>query len=416
MSRWILLCMVMGACASDVAPLVQNDVSLPLPSTTCLSTDAVAVAFSGVSTGCASAEQRVVVTNHCTHTLPIDAIAASPFTVTDGTREIPGNGTAAFTVRVASTLSGRALGELRLRSLTQELVVSLTADVQQSTRIEENFHLDPPSVDADVLLVLDDGASMKAIEPQLREQLDVVGRILASGFSVHFGVLNATRGSARFARLSTTSLGAAWLDWPGATQQQFDELTHIGASGEHPASCTEALLTAIDSGEFARFRRPGKPLQLLCLTNQPESLEQPFSLALEELRSGLVRDLPWWPSSVRFDVVARFAESDGACSGAGSIDSGRYAALAGSFRGRIDDVCQPWANIVQGVTSFGIGITTLALRERPDFQRAPLRVSVGGVDLPEGNLWRYEAATNTIVLQFFEESDVRISYAPACAN
>ncbi|MBL8910732.1 MAG: hypothetical protein JNM17_08530 [Archangium sp.] len=414
----VLPLVMMCACASSIAPFEgqQTDPSFALPADDCLSADSLAVNFADVSAGCISPTRRVEVSNRCPRVLPLDVAASAPFTLIGGERTIAAGGRATFTLQVGPSARGRQLGTLTLRSLAQQISVGLTADVQPPPLVEDHFQLDAPVNELDMLLVLDDSATLEPIAEHVRAELSFFRLWLeGNGRQARFGVLNATRGTPRFATLATAG-SVPWLVFPGASADEFERLTAFSFAGESGASCTEALLSAIDSGELARFRRPNLPLQVLCLTNQADAMEQPFLPALARVETELRRDLPR-PTALKVDVVARFAPRDGLCGSTGTLDTGRYAALAETtLHGLRDEVCDHW-RVYQGVTHQGLTMKSLALTGTPDFMRAPLAVKINGIDVPEGaGLWRYEVVRNAVVLFIFEETDVRISYASACSN
>lgn len=383
--------------------VVPPDAQPPQP---CLSVSRELVEFAPSTQGCRAPVERVRFVNGCAFDVPLRQVITEPFGLISSPAVVPANGSVEAELSLDTHAAGLHTGTVTWVGGEQRGVLTLSANVLEATPVEETQIV--PDVDhrLDVGFVIDDSAALAPLESSLKQNLERHLLTLKSWeFDTRVAVLSTSLAATERGHLRTSTAGA-WLTNPG-----IDALWAHGAlrfDSVAASSCLEALSSLADHG-FEGLLRPGAALQVVCITNSPEALEH----SAMEVTSTLLRA---FPTRVRYSLIARFSDGAG-CTG--DLQSTAMLPLVELTSGTRDELCTPnWAtSLPSGVTAFGWK-TLYYLQGTPDLLRAPLGVSVEGVELP-GSTWEWDGALNAVrlspILVPTPGQTLRFTYLPACA-
>lgn len=419
-----VLTLAIEATATDAAPFEgtlvitseQGALTVPLlgnRSAPCLTASAQELDFGTAEPGCRSRDQRAVISNTCSHAVQLTGSTASGgFAIVAGALSTlaPGQ-TAEFALSFGPASVGAASGALTITADvldgSQQVSVPLRGEGAPMVVIDEG-ETRPPRPQRDVLVVIDDSATMLPFADAVRTNLGRLAQDAShSGEDVRIGVMSTSTDPIGLGTLRRTGDGAAWLDEP--TQPALEELGAVRGLSTSRSSCLEALHAAFSlRADLGAMLRPGAGLQVICITNGVDGLET----APLPVITSLLAMMPRWTSVT---VVARFAETPG-CPGV--IDQGQLRTLTERSNGRREEICTAqW--LLYDVTSYFGWRTNFYLSQRPSFVRAPLRVWSNEVELLEREMmWTYSSENNGVWLEPFSVpapgSRVRFRYSPDC--
>lgn len=344
----------------------------------CLTLAPAPLDFGAVRTGCRSPQRTVHVLGSCGLPVTVQSVTSSSplFTVTTATLPAPLRD---FTVQYAPGAVGDDLAAVEVVWSQQggpltRTVLEVRGEANLSGQVVDRFP--PLGVQHDVLLVIDDSASMTNVQPLLASQLPLLLQALQTQqVDFHLAVLDADELGPDVFR--ATSTGLKVLTPQTATPARFAELTRFTGLRDFE-SCSVPVLRALtppkvgDPAANAGFLRPGVPLSVVCIIDQPD---YDLSLAPAVL-AALPRDVTW-------HVVSHFS-TDLNCAPQ-TLDGG-HQALTDATGGLRFELCasdwRPVLDVVAQRTSSGPR-AHFALSGHPDpAGQPPLTVSVNGAVVP----------------------------------
>lgn len=243
-------------------------------------------------------------------------------------------------------------------------------------------------VQSDVLLVVDDSASMADEQERL-----------VAGFAGFTDVLETTSTDFQLGVVTTDAEAGAVLRGEVLTPesedltQAFLEAVAVGTGGDRQEQGLIQALLAVNPATNPGFLRPGAELHVLVVSDEDDQGEQDVSWYLHELQSlagqdrvtvhGLVGDMP-----------------AGCASGISAADPGpRYLEAVGSTGGRRGSVC----SLDYGPVLGQVGLDVAQWNDRFVLSRIPevatLQVRVDQVLMPqrEEDGWTWSAGENAVV-------------------
>lgn len=372
------------------------------------------VSFTSQFVGCATASQKVVVTNECPHAVRIGSPRVEwPFHVVSARL---GTLAAGASTEIAATFKPLTVGNV-LAPMTipvdvldgqQSVVVGLRGLADEIPFRDERQHAPILWPDVDVLLIIDDTPVMAAYADSIRSNLARVNSMqTGNGRHPRFAVTTTSMSPSEQGKFRITSSGAKWLQEP--TTAELQALTAFTGTQTGGSSCLEAMAAA----DLASFRRRDASMMILCVTANPDAARGPAGLLFDHIARRV-------PERTFFGLVARYASAPDC---PGDLDSGTLRSLSDRTNGVVEELCNPnWGASLDNTISYFGWRTNYFLEQRPDFSVAPLKVFVNSIELPQSSSpdrkWTYEAQTNSVNFEplFVPEqgSELRFVYATEC--
>lgn len=266
-------------------------------------------------------------------------------------------------------------------------------------------------------------------DPVGREQLFAVDFGTVAIGEVH-AYLSANGAKPKYAVTSTSTaaseqgrLRTGWLTEP-TTTELLAYAAHRGMQTA-PSSCLEAIAAAFepplrdDPQHMGGFRRADAALLVLCVTAGPDQTKAPSSELFTR-----IRDVT--PKETFVGVYARF--TSGLVCG-GTRDTGTLSAFVAFSNGMKEDICSPsWAFERIGKTAISGYRTIHYLAEFPDLERAPLKVFIDALEIPQrdpdpvfnSRIWSYASSINAVSFEVLYAPEpgrtLRLTYAPQCSR
>lgn len=395
-------------------PLVEIPVSATLGAG-CLNIYPSHFDFGVVRSGtCRSPERTFEISNSCANDVVIDAaglVGGTEFGVTTGLNpgaQVLAQGAAplTFTLRYQPVDVGTDLGSFGLRvtenGQPQSYVVPLQGTGDALGLTTERFVQPNATPKADVLLVLDNSASMAPRLATLASQFAGLVQSPANPIDVQVGVidtelsggaLHATDAGIKVVRSSTPNAAGA-----------LRELMNVGSSGlveSCMAPATRALTSPLisDPAQNGGFLREDAKLSVICVTDAPDQAPFPPRHYLNQLLDVRGVDLT-------YNVMGPFLPMPTAgCVYDGLNDTAHdfMVAHTGGIKGEICSLDWtpsggPFAELVSARTVF-------RLRSVPDVS-VPIEVRIEGQAVPAVTpgpqsvmVWHHDLANNTIVFE-----------------
>ncbi|MFZ5439928.1 MAG: hypothetical protein ACOZQL_07950 [Myxococcota bacterium] len=339
--------------------------------------------FGAVRTGCRSPARTVYVVSSCLSPITVQSVTSSSPLFTVSTAALPATPLWDFTVQYAPGAVGEDLGAVEVTWSQQGGALKRTVlEVRGRANLsgQQVDHFPPLPLQHDVLLIIDDSASMSVAQSRLATLLPpLLQELQTQQVDFHLAVLDGDTVGPEVFR--ATSTGLKVLTPQTATPARFAELLHFTGARDWE-SCAAPVLRALtppkvgDPSANAGFLRPGVPLSVVCITDQPESnpLLEPAVLA------ALPRDVVW-------NAIVPLGNVDPLCSPQGApswFDAQRT--LTEATGGLRHELCsmdwRPLLDLVAQRTSSGPR-ARFVLSGHPDpTGQPPLAVTVNGVGVP----------------------------------
>lgn len=394
---------------------------------TCISVTPSPVDFAMVQTGCRSADRTITVRNTCTRTLVVTSAALpgfSSFSLSSTTlpRTMPPNDSFTVTARYTPFAVGPSRDIIDVSwidaMMTKHTIVPLVGEANATGL---NTDLFPPlGTKLDVLLVIDDSASMTSHAMSLHTQLpSLLSGLLSRNIDFRLGFLTA---EGQNGVLRRTPGGAKWLtpSTPDLSTRYAEFITWTGQSfGDSCEAPVLAALTAPSVNDPARnggFLRPDAALEVLCITDTTEGA------------AVIDRILPVKEGGrLRWDVIGPTGPGTTGCTVNWYPNRTGHQAYTQATGGKIQDLCATdWSPLLAEIAGQTTGPRSVfPLRATPDpLGSLPFTVAVAGQDVSattDGGtpVWAWEPTPNAVrftPLSAPPATDpVQISYPVSCA-
>ena len=385
---------------------------------TCLWVSPSPVDFGTVQTGCRSADRAITLKNVCTQSLVVTSAVMPGFSSFSASAALPRtlaiNDPLTLTARFTPFAPGPSRSGIEVSWLdgteARRTVIPL---VGEANATGDNTDRYPPLGNKlDLLLVLDDSASMLPRASQLAAQLPtLLTELQARAVDFRLGVVTGSLAGNPPALLRRLTGGARWLS-PTTVElaTRFAEVTavtgtHSGQACEWPAltALTPPMIT--DPLFNGGFRRADAALSVLCLTASGE----------EARLLPRVLELPARP---RWDTIGPVGPSAPGCSVDWSPLLNGAPEYAQATGGEVLDVCAAdWRPLLTRIAAQTTGPRTVfPLKLQPD-PLGTIAVTVSGQPASSG-AWAWESTPNLV--RFVPASaplasaPVEISYPTVC--
>ncbi|MFZ5441058.1 MAG: hypothetical protein ACOZQL_13705 [Myxococcota bacterium] len=378
--------------------------------------------FATVEAGCPSEAQRVTLHNRCPHAVRLTPQVPEGFGLVSAPRRLAANETAevalSATPRVEGLLQGALAVVVDVLDGAENVSLPLTVSASPPEVVTETTTVAAsPWERADVLLLIDDSPAMLPIAASVARNLEQFGVWLsATQLDTRVAVMTTSTAPSALGRLRLTAGGAAWLTRP--TAPALAAHAAITGTSQGRSSCLEALRAGLGGPvPLQGLPRRNTALAIICVTNGPDAIETAPMSTIGEILAAL-------PPQASFSTVAHF----GVPNCGGELERGALRPLVMITNGITEELCTPdWEVALErlGRTSFGSS-TLFYLRRMPALARAPLKVWVDEIQLPEfdqppfGRIWEWDGALNALRLDptYALETGrtLKVQYHPQCGR
>jgi len=289
----------------------------------------------------------------------------------------------------------------------------------------EDHHVQQPVQGVDLLVVLDDGPSMREEQPGIAANFQALVQFFrAQGLVGHIAVTTPSRAQdGRLLAVPGTSRRV--LDMSEASvEEDFMALVQVGPTGpaDHLGLWAMRRALAPDNlaGANAGFLTPGHVLSVMIVSDRPDLSPGTVDEYLDALRA-----VKGFRQTRLLGFVAIVGDARGGCSGAGGeAQPGlRYIEAARRTRGIFQSVCTAdWSRALEDLSTAAFGFKWFARLSAPpvistlevydDLERVPGTSPTGTVN------WTYDDAGFRVAFSPFSTpepgSQVEIDYRPRC--
>lgn len=399
---------------SELAPTV----SLPVVAhrtEACVSASRTSLAFPSTENLCRSRGETVELFNACPHDVTLTNLRVPEgFALVmgrEGATLAPGARMPVqllFAPRTTGVTSDRVEVETDVLDGVERLELTVEGTATSEQLREEVFFEPRPLYD--VLFVLDDGPQMLPFAASIATELGNYATLMAR-MDTRVGVLTTSTAAGEIGR-SRSINGGDWLTRPSPA-----ELSAFGAiTGQQSSrsSCMEAVSAALadPASGVRRMLRPNARLHLVCVTNRVDEVSAPAGPVYSALQNFL-------PPATLVGLVLPM-DSTAGCGG--PVDDralARWMEVTWLWA-QAANLCTPrWGEFLSPLPNHWGYRTNYFLSEGPDLLRAPLRVTVNGVEQPEGEAWVWDAERGSVNFEPLYApgwgDELRIRYLPQCA-